>query len=599
VAFAQEPSPAPAPASTPPVAFGADEVRFEARAQALEITGHVHVDEPPFHLASDALALRRVPIGAELAGKGTLAFCPCLGTPLAVHFTGATVAPPHDVILRNPVLDVFGVPVAWAPVFWLRDGSRFGVLPPNVEWRGADGLFLGDGVHVPWVKGDATRGLDLEAGAYVDGGVATGASLRTATTQTSVRWDELHGDDGIGIAARGATSTVAWAADALRGPRAVRATTDLDAAARAFDRAEAEASWRTGGWTFASGVRDVALRGGDLADLGAGGPVIAARRADALGGVGAYDATLEGGGVTAAGLGTTTFARVEGGGTIAGRVGPAGATLDVRGVGDVVDDGTRSGSDGAGEARGTFGVPLVRGFSSGDGEDSWVHRTEPRVEVAGLVQHVSDVLAVPAGRGATAPGAGSWVAALGWSNAVGRQAARSAAELDASAGFVGDASEALPALRARASASSGALALRADFARVFGTVGTYGGAFVARARLGPANGLNVVAHVAERDGVDPVVARTLVDAPLEPASGFLIVSGWTGGARLAVPVGPRVTARGGADVDLDAPGGAQLVAAAGALELHDPCGCVVVRASVAHRIGREGVDAWVTVDLPR
>ncbi|HEY6461797.1 MAG TPA: hypothetical protein VIY73_16645, partial [Polyangiaceae bacterium] len=475
-ASAQEPSPAAGSTPPPPVAFGADEVRFDARAQALEITGHVHVDEPPFHLASDALALRRVPIGAELAGTGTLAFCPCLGTPLAVHFTGATVAPPHDVILRNPVLEVFGVPIAWAPVFWLRDGSRFGVLPPDVEWRGADGLFVGDGIHVPWVKGDATRGLDLKAGAYVDGGVATEASLRTATSQTSLRWDELHGDDGIGIAARGATPTVAWAADALRGARAVRATTDLDAAARAFDRAEAEASWRSGGWTFASGVRDVALRGGDLADVGAGGPVVAAHRADALGGVGAYDATVEGGGVTAAGFGTTTFARAEGGGMIAGRFGAAGAALDVRGVGDVADDGRRSGSDGAAEARGTLGVPLVRGLSSGDGEDPWLHRTEPRVEVAGLVQHVSDVLVVPAGPGATAPGTASWVAALGWSNAVGRQATRSAAELDASAGVVGDASEALPSLRARASASSGALALRADFARVFGSLGAYGGA---------------------------------------------------------------------------------------------------------------------------
>jgi hypothetical protein len=581
------------------VAFGADEVRFDARAQALDITGHVHVDEPPFHLASDALALRRVPIGAELAGQGTLAFCPCLGTPLAVRFTGATVAPPHDVILRNPVLEVFGVPVAWAPVFWLRDGSRFGALPPDVEWRGADGLFVGEGVHVPWAHGDATRGLDLKAGAYLDGGVATEASLRTATTQTSVRWDDLRGDDGIGVAARGSTATVAWEADALRGPRAVRATTDLDAAARAFDRAEAEASWRTGGWTFASGVRDVALRGGDLADLGAGGPVVAARRADALGSVGAYDATVEGGGVAVAGLGTTTFARAEGGGMIAGRVGPAGATLDVHGIGDVADDGARSGSDAAAAVRGAFGVPLVRAFPSSDGEDPWLHRTEPRVEVAGLVQHVGDVLVVPAGRGATAPGTGAWVAALGWSNAVGKQSARAAAELDASAGAVGDASQALPSLRSRASASSGALALRADFARVFGPAGTFGGAFIARARVGPANGLNVAAHVAERDGVDPVVARTLVDAPLEPASGFLLVSGWTGGARVAVPVGPRVTARGGADVDLDASGGAQLVAAVGALELHDPCGCVVVRASVAHRIGRDGVDAWVTVDLPR
>jgi hypothetical protein len=48
-------------------------------------------------------------------------------------------------------------------------------------------------------------------------------------------------------------------------------------------------------------------------------------------------------------------------------------------------------------------------------------------------------------------------------------------------------------------------------------------------------------------------------------------------------------------VDFD---GRQLVAAVASLELHDPCNCVVVRATAAHRIGRDGIDAWLSVDLP-
>jgi hypothetical protein len=602
-----------------PVAFGADEVRFDARARALNIVGHVHVDEPPFHLTSDALELRRVPIGAELRGDGTLAFCPCLGTPLSVRFTGATVAPPHDLVLRNPVLEVFGVPVAWAPVFWLRDAGRFGVLPPDVEWRGADGLFVGEGVHVPWTRGDTVRGLDLRAGGYLDGGVRTDVALRTATTRTRVRWDDLGGDDGVGVVATGTAGDTAWAVDALRGARAVRATTDVEAAARPFDRAEARQAWRVEGWTFSSGVRDVALRGGDGADLGAGGPLVSARRADALGGAGAYDATVEGGAVRETGLGTTTFARAEGGTLLATRAGPLGATLAVRGLGDVADDGTRSGLDGAAQARATVALPMARAWGSGDvgqGGDAanaagpWVHRTEPRVEVAALATHASDVLVVPAGRGFDgrspalpepgrnlgAPSGGAWVAAVGWANAVGRWGARGAVEVDASGGAVGDGASALGAVRARAAATGDWVGFRADFARVFASSAANGGAFVGRARLGPAAGLNLVAHVAERDGVDPLVARALVDAPLEPASGFLALAGWTGGARLAIPLGSRVTTRAGADMDLDA---RQLVAAVGALELHDPCGCVVVRATAAHRIGREGVDVWLTVDLPR
>jgi hypothetical protein len=593
---------APVPTDTPapvPVAFGADEVRFDARARALQIVGHVHVDEPPFHVTAEALELKRVPIGAELRGDGTLAFCPCLGTPLAVRFTGATVAPPHDLVLRNPVLEVFGVPVAWAPVIWLRDTSRFGVLPPDVEWRGADGLFVGEGVHVPWTRGDTVRGLDLRAGGYVDGGVAAEVALRTATTQTRVRWDDLRGDDGVGVLATGSAGNVAWSVDALRGARAVRATTDVEAAARPFDRAEITEAWRVEGWTFSSGVRDAALRGGDGADFGAGGPMVSARRADALGGAGAYDVTVEGGAVREAAVGTTTFARAEGGTLLATRAGPLGATLAVRGLGDVADDGTRSGLDGAAQARATVALPMSRAWASGDagdGEDPWVHRTEPRVEVAALATHASDVLVVPAGRGMETPSGGAWIAAASWANAVGRMGARGAAEVDASGGAVGDGTSVLGALRARAAATGEWLGLRADFARVFGSTGADGGAFVARARLGPASGLNLGAHVAERDGVDPLVARALVDAPLEPSSGFLALTGWTGGARLAVPLGSRVTTRAGADMDLEA---RQLVSAIGALELHDPCGCVVVRATAAHRIGREGVDVWLTVDLPR
>jgi hypothetical protein len=193
------------------------------------------------------------------------------------------------------------------------------------------------------------------------------------------------------------------------------------------------------------------------------------------------------------------------------------------------------------------------------------------------------------------PNGGGFVASAGWSNAVGRMGSRAAAEIDVNAGVVGDDTQAVPALRARVSVTGPWVAVVGDFARVMDPAGDMGGALVARARLGPAAGLNLTAHVAERDGVDPLLARALVEVPLEPASGFLSTTGWTGGARVAVPLGSRVTTRGGADMDLTS---GELVAAIGSLELHDPCNCVVLRATAAHRIGRDGVDAWLSVDLP-
>src|SRR6202044_820321 len=78
--------PQPTGLQSMPVDFGADEVRFDVRERALVVTGHVHVDEPPFHLTSEHLQLRRVPFGVELDGGGEVSFCPCLGTPLAVRF---------------------------------------------------------------------------------------------------------------------------------------------------------------------------------------------------------------------------------------------------------------------------------------------------------------------------------------------------------------------------------------------------------------------------------------------------------------------------------------------------------------------------------
>jgi hypothetical protein len=586
-----------------PVAFGADQLRFDPRGQALDASGHVHVEQSPFYLTSDALKLRRVPIGVELQGQGKASFCPCLGVPLAVRFRGATVAPPHDLILRDPVLELFGLPIAWAPAVWLRSTGRFGLLPPEVSWRGGDGLFVGGGVHVPWRNGDVARGVDLRAGAYVEGGVAVRAAMRTAISDTVIVWDRWRGDDGVALGLRGATAiaegdspdSVAWKVDALRGMRAVQSTTDLDASARPFDRGEAQAAWLAPGWTFTSGVRTVALRGGDPMDLGVGGPLVAARRSDAIAHLGAYDATVEGGAVSGPLLGTTSFARGEGGATVTSRLSPFGGTLAVRAVGDVADDGTRVGTTGAVQARATAALPLARGFASPDEGDPWVHRLEPRLEAAAMTTHGDGVLAAVAGRGMTTPSGEAWLVSGGLYNSVGRWGSHGSAEIDASGGLVVEESRALPVLRARAALGGHWLGLDGEFARTFGSRSEgRGGVLVARARVGPPSGLHGLLHAAERDGVDPIVARFLVDAPLEPASGYLVRAGTTGGARISIPLGARLTTRAGADVDVDA---RELVAALGALDLHDPCNCVVVRASAAHRIGRAGVDVWLSVDL--
>jgi len=116
----------------------------------------------------------------------------------------------------------------------------------------------------------------------------------------------------------------------------------------------------------------------------------------------------------------------------------------------------------------------------------------------------------------------------------------------------------------------------------------------ARARLGSVRSLSLALLVAGREGVDPVVARALTDAPLASSYGLLATTGWTSGARVTIPFTSLVTARGGVDGDLTAE---RLVGARGSIEVHDRCQCVAVRLSGAERLGREGVDVWLSVDL--
>ncbi len=276
-AGAQETTPQATIPEDLPVAFGADELSVDARSKAVEVRGNVHVDVPPFHLQADALDLRRGPVGVDVEGHGKVAFCPCLGTPLAIRFRRATSFPPHDLVLRDPGLEVFGVPVAWLPVFWLRSPGKPGLLPPAVAWRGSDGFFAGGGLHLPLFPGDLERGLDLRAGGYAEGGAAVEGTLRTWGSTTTVGVDDLRADVGLRLTSRGATSAgsvadgeaATWSVDALRGARAVRATTDVDAASRPFDRATATVAWEPDGWLIASGIRAAALRGGPAHHHGA------------------------------------------------------------------------------------------------------------------------------------------------------------------------------------------------------------------------------------------------------------------------------------------------------------------------------------------
>jgi hypothetical protein len=480
------------------------------------------------------------------------------------------------------------------------------LLPPDLAYRGADGVFAGGGAHLPWRSGDEAHGLDLRAGGYVEGGAAVSGTLTTPASTTRITWDHLRGD-GLAVDAHGAVesdaTTTAWDADVIRGARGVRATTELDAAARPFDRARGEVAWRDGGWTVASGLRSTSPRGGGIDDVGVAGPVASIRRGEALGGFGAYDAAAEGGAVGEPGR-STSFARGEGGAFVADRWGALGASLSLRGAGDVASESdratgaSRSGADGAASARARLALPLARAWASSERNDPWLHRIEPAVDAAVLAARGDDLLGVAPGRGGGAIHGDAWLAGGTLASTLGRWGARLGGQTSLSAGALGSFdSAAAPrgVVRSRLSVAGRFFALASEGARVFASGhSTAGVAFVARARVGDRAGLHATLYAAARDGIDPVAARALTDAPLEPSGGFLASPGWTTGGAARMPWTSWLATTGGADADLTA---GLLVAARGGLELRDRCGCLRVRLTAAHRLGREGVDAWLAIDL--
>ncbi len=616
----------------------AETVSFDAKLRTLELAGDVRVDAPPFHLRSERIRLTRTNLGIEVEGKGRLAFCPCLGTPLTVEFDKAIVAPPGDLVLKSPKLELYGVPVFYLPWFWLRSDEKPGALPPDIAYRGRDGFFAGGGVHLPWKRYGLKHALDLRAGAYLFRGVALDARLRSPVGTTKVRYDRLAGgtapellgpagrgpaDDGLAVDARGGMTkdglTTAWDVDVLRGRRGVGATTDLDAAAKPWDRASGDAALRFGPFVASSGVRAVSRRGGGLETIESAGPVVALRASEALGGHIVYDATVEGGSLRLSGLAASTlatqppaivpdalsFARGEAGLLAATSAGPVALSLTTRGATSLAREGRRDGADRAGTVRARVALPLARAFASSDEDasernDPLVHVIEPFTEAAVLATKSDGVLGTLPGRGLATLDGTAPLAHAGLKTTLGRWGRREALELVASGGGAFGSNEVTvrPLARGRVGASFLWLGAAVETGHVIAyeseVPGRGGSAVVARLRIGRADGPRVLGNVATRDGIDPVLARAITEAPLEAPAGFLSREGTTGGASLVVPWTKSVTTSVGADGDATAQ---ELVAARGGVELRDRCGCVTLRANGAHRIGRDGVDVWLAIDF--
>ncbi len=586
----------------PELQFSADQVEGDVRMGELVLRGNVVMTYERFRLTSPELSLRRTGRGIEVKGPGEVVFCPCPNPPLTIAFDGGVVGPPADLVLQHPQLRVGGTTMFGLPWFWLRAPSRPGILPPNVAWRGGDGLLVGEGVHLPWKDGTTYDELDLTAGGYMKGGVELTARLRTTRSTSRIRWDHLHQDllavDAHGSYPQAGTGMMAWDLDAVRGSRARPATLNLDEAARGYDRGAAEVMVRpTGGVILGAGVRGVASRGGwGPSERPAWGPRASLGLGSALGSVGNWDELLSVTTLQDDLLGSLNLLRAEGGAELAARPAFLVTRLGLREALTVADSATARGLDGLASARLEVAAPFVHEFP---GEESpLVHVIEPRLRGAVMSARTSGAFWSNTGRPAALLSGEIATASAGFRSAWGRLLGHAGASVEADAGGVGivhsgTISEAVPVGRYRAAWSSRYLGLGAEGgARLRDSRGQV---TVGRVRLGEQDGWHVQVKAAGREGVEPLFARLLA-APSaeEPSGGWLSDEGWSGAAEIAGRLTRSVSALLSAEEDLTS---RTLLQVRGSVGYAHPCRCVSVDAFAGKRLGREGVDLWISIDL--
>ena len=582
----------------------ADEVSFDVRKREIELRGNVKVDAAPFHLRSNELLIRRGPLGVDVIGSGEMSFCPCADAPLRIGFDAARVAPPGDVFVEGPRLQISGNTVMWLPWFWLRSPARPGVLPPEIEWRGQEGLLLGGGVHLPWnsvararepwpkAEHPPDRLLELHGAGYVQGGARVSARLLTPQSDMTLTWDDYRGSQGVTVDARGSVERdlagVAWDVDARRGGRAVQSTTDVREAALPYDRARVETRLRQGPVVFGLATAASSTRGS--LDAGAYGPRAFVRASGASMSALSWAATLDGGALAGpevraqdGRLGDLGFGRATGHGQAATTLGPLSLVLAMNAEHTVLSNRRDDHDD---VARGTLGLPFGRPFEL-DGGEPILHRIEPMVSAAAMSVELGDTLSFAPLNGE------ALVADAGVRTSLGRYAHREGLELEAAIGHVaGRAQPAAEVARYRLSASGRTAAILVDGAHLLADERAT--ALHADLRVGRLEGLHGGLSASGLKGVDPVAARLLFDRGQEPFTGFFAREGVTTGARVALPIVRALLLSAYGDYD---PTSAELVDLGGSATLRDACGCATLRLAASHRVGRDGVDAALSLVL--
>lgn len=602
----------------------------DLRLRELDLRDGVKVRLHPYYLHADRIHLSLGKWGVRVKGFGLLTFCPCEDPPVAIGFSGGWAGPPDELIVENPTLRVLGLPVLWLPYLWLRSPRKIGLTTPDVSFRGPDGLFLGQGVHLPFGKG-----LELAGGTYTRGGFGLSADLATEHTATVVRFDYRNSDSVVGVPrgaglaldSRGVVGTTTWDVDAIRGARGLRTTLDLEPLARPYDHADGLA--RVGPVAF--GVSAVDVRGAPIDAMSFTRPWVGLAAALPTGNVGGSSGSITFGPRFVRGRDAELITDASLAQVLAAPLGVAAMAVSLRADGRVARSGGRLGAVAL-DARTELSLPLARAFavSRAAGGPPVVHVIEPLLRV-------SAVSAAMSGDRAGLPG---FVAAPAFAESITRNALLAALGARTSLGtfasgiapghdpWIGKLRGELAAgVLATDGRRDGALSGEVSWATrssdggstLFSLQGATTRAMDARAGAGwllagrtrwdaSRNGFGAELRGAARGDLSVLAGWALLGAELAPrlttATG-LYAAGATYGVGTAFPIGFGFRVGGDVDVygastrTLFERSGAHLLDVRGTVRYRHPCGCFRLAVRGGHVVGRDGVDIFASFELAK
>ncbi|MFO0661737.1 MAG: hypothetical protein U0165_18170 [Polyangiaceae bacterium] len=381
-----------------------------------------------------------------------------------------------------------------------------------------------------------------------------------------------------------------WQVDVVRGERARVGSLSLDSASRAFDRADA--SWTVGSasWLFSSGLRAMAARG---ASGWAVGPHLAVARSIAFG------PTVMGAAVNTSVVtnDSSPMSAIRADTDLSSRFWLSSLRVDVaaRGTETLLVHEASSMNDLSSDARASLSWPVFRAFSSGA-----VHLLSPSISMTSLVANVrsdgsAEQLASWSRLGRySLPSSGSLaMPAIGLESRVATSTGRGWTTF-ASLGASVTNERSRPMARARNHLGLGWVDLSSDI--ITSRVTSFGVASIDSIEVRPLRRLSVGSDLTALHGLEPIEARWLSTGSVMPvgSASWLAREGVSAGAFVRVALSDRLSASGRMDRDMTE---RVWIGERAELRYADRCGCIALSMVVAHRLGREGVDAMLGLDL--